>query len=170
MNPETIARPYAQAIFEHSEGWLEDLKQITDVIKEPEVAKLIDSPKLAYKNKAEKFVGLFGNELQDKTMSFLKILSNAKRLSLIPGILKEYQKLLSLRDKRNEVLIFSAYKPSATQMEEIIIKLKKRYGENLSLKLEINKGLMGGYTVKWKDEVIDFSVKGRLQKLKNQII
>ena len=55
-------------------------------------------------------------------------------------------------------------------MEEIIIKLKKRYGENLSLKLEINKGLMGGYTVKWKDEVIDFSVKGRLQKLKNQII
>ena len=37
MNTETLARPYAQAIFEHSEGWLEDLKQVSDVIEEPEV-------------------------------------------------------------------------------------------------------------------------------------
>ena len=55
-------------------------------------------------------------------------------------------------------------------MEQIEAKLRKRYGENLSLRLEINKGLMGGYIIKCKDEVIDYSVKGRLQKLKNQII
>lgn len=170
MNTETLARPYAQAIFEHSENWLEDLKQVSDVIEEPEVAQLIDSPKLAYKKKAERFIGLFGNTLQSKTINFLKILGNAKRLSLIPSILKEYQELLAHKDKRNEVLIISAYKPQAKQMEQIDAQLRKRYGENLSLRLEINKGLMGGYIIKCKDEVNDFSVKERLQKLKNQIV
>ena len=170
MNTETIARPYAQAIFEHSEGWLEDLKQVSNVIEEPEVAQLIDSPKLAYKKKAERFIGLFGNTLQSKTINFLKIVGSAKRLSLIPSILKEYQELLAQKDKRNEVLIISAYKPKAEQMEQIDAKLRKRYGENLSLTLEVNKSLMGGYIIKCKDDVIDFSVKGRLQKLRNQII
>ena len=170
MNTETIARPYAQAIFQHSEGWLEDLRQVADVIEDPKVAQLIDSPKLAYKKKAQRFIGLFDNTLQSKTINFLKIVGNAKRLSLIPDILKEYQELLAQKDKRNEVLIISAYKPNAKQMEQIDAQLRKRYGENLSLRLEVNKGLMGGYIIKCKDEVIDFSVKGRLQKLKNQII
>lgn len=170
MNTETIARPYAQAIFEHSEGWLEDLKIVSNVIKEPEVAKLIDSPKLAYKNKSERFIRLFGNEVQDKTINFLKVLGNAKRLSLLPIILKEYRELLAQKEKRNEVLVISAYKPEAKQTEEIKAQLKKRYGENLSLRLEVNRRLLGGYIVKCKDEVIDFSIKGRLQKLKNQII
>ena len=170
MNTETIARPYAQAIFEHSEGWFEDLKQVSEVIEELEVAQLIDSPKLAYKKKTERFIGLFGNTLQSKTINFLKIVGNAKRLSLIPSILKEYQELLAQKDKLNEVLIISAYKPTAKQMEQIEPKLRKKYGENLSLRLEINKGLMGGYIIKCKDEVIDYSAKGMIQKLKKQII
>ena len=170
MKTETIARPYAQAIFEHSEGWTEDLTKVLDVIQEPEVMKLIDSPKLAYKNKVERFIGLFGIELKDKTINFLKVLGNSKRLSLIPDILKEYQKLLAQKDKLSEVLIISAYQPETKQIEEIIAHLKKRYGANLSIRLEVNSDLMGGYVVKCKDEVIDLSIKGRLQKLKSKII
>ena len=65
MSSETQARPYAQAIFEHSEEWIEDLRQVVAVIKQPNVAKLIDSPKLAYKEKAEAFIGLFKGEIQN---------------------------------------------------------------------------------------------------------
>ena len=53
MNFETIARPYAQAIYDHSEGWEVDLEQLELALKTPEVQMLIDSPKLAYKEKTE---------------------------------------------------------------------------------------------------------------------
>ena len=53
MSSETQARPYAQAIFEHSEEWAKDLGQVVNAINQPSVAKLIDSPKLAYKEKTE---------------------------------------------------------------------------------------------------------------------
>lgn len=170
MNTETLARPYAQAIFDHSEGWAEDLMQVSTAIKDPEVAKLIDSPKMAYKEKAERFMGLFRGELQHKTMNLLKILGDAKRLSLVPGVLKEYQRLLAQKDQVKEVLIISAYVIKEEQLETIKTKLKKRYGENLHSKVEINKKLMGGYIIKCGDEVIDYSVKGRLQKLKKQLV
>ena len=169
MSSETQARPYAQAIFEHSDEWIEDLIQVVNVIKQPNVAKLIDSPKLAYKEKSETFIGLFKGEIQKKTTNFLKVLGEAKRLSLLPDILNEYQKLLAKKNKLNDVLITSAFELSSEQEEQLEGFLKKRYGKNLSTKVEIDKNLIGGLTVKSGDEVIDLSTKGKLLKLKKQI-
>ena len=55
-NLETLSRPYAQALFEHSGGWSEDLDQITQVVSMPGVSNLIDSPHLSYQEKVEKFL------------------------------------------------------------------------------------------------------------------
>ena len=169
MSSETQARPYAQAIFEHSEEWTEDLRQVVAVIKQPNVAKLTDSPKLAYKEKAEAFIGLFKGEIQKKTTNFLRVLGGAKRLSLLPEILSEYQKLVAKKNKLNDVLITSAFELSEAQAEQIEGLLKERYGKNLSTRVEINKNLIGGLTIKSGDEVIDLSTKGKLLKLKKQI-
>ena len=169
MSSETLARPYARAIFEHSEGWLEELKQVVNVIAQPKVTKLIDSPKLAYKEKAEIFIGLFQGAIQKKTTNFLRVLGGAKRLSLLPDILHEYQKLLAKKNKQKDVLITSAFKLNQSQEEEITEHLKRRYGENLTTKVEIDKNLIGGITIKSGDEVIDLSTKGKLLKLKKQI-
>ena len=169
MSLETQARPYAQAIFEHSEEWTEDLGRVVNVIKQPNVARLIGSPKLAYKEKAEIFIGLFQGEIQNKTANFLKVLGEAKRLSLLPDILNEYQKLLAKKNKLNNVLITTAFELSEAQEEQLDGLLKKRYGKNLSTKVVVNKDLIGGLTIKSGDEVIDLSTKGKLLKLKKQI-
>ena len=169
MSSETLARPYARAIFEHSEGLLEELKQVVNVIHQPNVTTLIDSPKLAYKEKAEMFIDLFQGEIQKKTAHFLRVLGSTKRLSLLPEILNEYKKLLAKKNKQSDVLITSAFKLNQSQEEEITGRLKKRYGENLTTKVEIDKTLIGGITIKSGDEVIDLSTKGKLLKLKKQI-
>ena len=169
MSSATQARPYAQAIFEHSEEWVEDLGQVVNAISQPSVAKLIDSPKLAYKEKAEIFVGLFQGEVQNKTTNFLKVLGEAKRLPLLPDILKEYQKLLDKKNKLNNVLVTTAFELSKSQEDQLESFLKKMYGKNISTRVEVDNDLIGGLTVKSGDEVIDLSTKGKLLKLKKQI-
>ena len=72
-------------------------------------------------------------------------------------------------NKQNDVLITSAFKLNQSQKEEITGRLKKRYGENLTTKVEIDRALIGGITIKSGDEVIDLSTKGKLLKLKKQI-
>lgn len=143
MSTKTQARPYAQAIFEHSSGWHDDLQQVVAAIREPSVTKLIDSPKLAYKEKAEIFIGLFEGEIEKRTANFLKILGEAKRLSLLPDILSEYKKLEADKNNQKEVQINSAFELNKDQLEEIEGLLKKRYGENLTSNINIDKNLIG---------------------------
>ena len=169
MSLSTTARPYAQALFDHSEDWLEDLDQIVSAMSEDVVELLISSPEKAYKEKTEIFVNLFDGEVQQKTINFLKVLGEAKRLSLLPIINTEYKKLLAERDSSSELTITSAYELTKEQVDSIIKGLKKRYGENVNVKSEVDSTLIGGFSVKCGDEVIDHSIKGRLDKLINQI-
>ena len=80
-------------------------------------------------------------------------------------------KIQKAADKNNqkEVQINSAFRLNKDQLEEIEGLLKKRYGENLTSNINIDKNLIGGLTVKCGDEVLDLSTKGKLLKLKKQI-
>ena len=169
MSLSTTARPYAQALFDHSEGWLNDLNQIEAAMAEDAVKLLISSPEKAYKERAEAFVSLFDGEVQSKTINLLKVLGEAKRLSLLPAINLEYKRLLDAKNSSSELTITSAYELTKNQIEVIIKGLEKRYGKNIEVKSEVNTSLIGGFSVKCGDEVIDHSIKGKLDKLINQI-
>lgn len=169
MNFETIARPYAQAIYDHSEGWEVDLEQLELALKTPEVQMLIDSPKLAYKEKTEVFLSLFEGQIESKTSNLVKVLGESKRISLIPHISKEYRKLLSGTKSSSEVVITSAFELSAEQLEKVTDLLKGRYGDSLTVEQVIDNSLIGGFSIKCGDEVTDYSIKGKLEKLRNQI-
>ena len=169
MNFETIARPYAQAIYDHSEGWEVDLEQLELALKTPEVQMLIDSPKLAYKEKTEVFLSLFEGQIDSKTSNLVKVLGESKRISLIPHISKAYRKLLSGTKSSSEVVITSAFELSAEQLEKVTDLLKGRYGDSLTVEQVIDNSLIGGFSIKCADEVTDYSIKGKLEKLRNQI-
>ncbi len=169
MNLETLSRPYAQAIFDHSDGWTNDLGQLEAAMKEPNVKLLIESPTMAYKEKAEIFISLFEDQVEKKTINFIKVLGESKRLSLIPSISKEYTKLMANKEETSEVVVTSAYELTKEQKEKISSGLKKRYGDNISFATKIDPSLIGGFSTKNGDEVIDFSIKGKIEKLKNKI-
>ena len=57
----------------------------------------------------------------------------------------------------------------AEQLEKLTPVLKKRFGENLIIETEVDKSLIGGFLAKSGDDVIDASIKGKLEKLKIQI-
>ena len=169
MNLETVARPYAQAIYDHSEGWESDLNQLELALETAEVQLLIDSPKLAYKEKTEVFLSLFEGEIESKTANFVKVLGESKRISLIPQISKEYKKLLAGTTGSSEVFITSAFLMSDEQLNKVTNSLKERYGDSLTVEQIIDKSLIGGFSIRCGDEVTDYSIKGKLEKLRNQI-
>ena len=169
MNYETIARPYAQAIYDHSKGWEKDLRQLELALETSEVQQLIDSPKLAYKEKTEVFLSLFEGQIESKTSNFIKVLGESKRISLLPHISREYKKLLSGTKGSSEVLITSAFELTDEQLKKVTDSLKGRYGDSLTTEQVIDKSLIGGFSIKCGDEVTDYSVKGKLEKLRNKI-
>ena len=69
----------------------------------------------------------------------------------------------------NEVKDLSDVSSLKEQKEKISSGLKKRYGDNVSFTTKIDPSLIGGFSTKIGDEVIDFSIKGKIEKLKNKI-
>ena len=52
---------------------------------------------------------------------------------------------------------------------EVINLLLKKYGEAATLNFSVDKSLIGGITVKVDDEVLDLSIRGKVQKLVNEL-
>ena len=169
-NNSTLSRPYAQALFEHSDDWSSDLEKISLAVRDPGVANLIDSPHLSYQDKVEQFLALFEGEIEPKTISFLKVLGESKRLSLIPDIEKEYKALMASQEGEKTVELLSPFALSEEQQEKVTTSLKKRFGENLTIEAGVDESLIGGFLARSGDDVLDASIKGKLEKLSNQLI
>jgi F-type H+-transporting ATPase subunit delta len=81
------------------------------------------------------------------------------------AILAAIQRFARLEMARREVLVESAIALTATESERIATGLAKDYGNNLSISYKVDPSLLGGLKIKVGDDVLDGSVKGRLDRL-----
>lgn len=81
------------------------------------------------------------------------------------AILAAIQRLTRLETARREVLVESAIDLTATEGQRITASLAKDYGDKLTIRFATNSDLLGGLRIKVGDDVLDGSVKGRLDRL-----
>jgi F-type H+-transporting ATPase subunit delta len=81
------------------------------------------------------------------------------------AILAAIQRLARLEMARREVLVESATVLSATDGQRIAAGLASEHGPNLNIRFTTNPSLLGGLRIKVGDDVLDGSVKGRLDRL-----
>lgn len=81
------------------------------------------------------------------------------------AILAAIQRLTRLETARREVLVESAIDLTATEGQLITAGLAKDYGDKLTIRFATNPDLLGGLRIKVGDDVLDGSVKGRLDRL-----
>jgi F-type H+-transporting ATPase subunit delta len=81
------------------------------------------------------------------------------------AILAAIQRLTRLEMARREVLVESATELTATEGQRIASGLAKDYGDKLTIRFQTEPTLLGGLRIKVGDDVLDGSVKGRLDRL-----
>ncbi len=81
------------------------------------------------------------------------------------AILAAIQRLTRLEMARREVLVESATELTATEGQRISAGLAKDYGDKLTIRFTTNPDLLGGLRIKVGDDLLDGSVKGRLDRL-----
>ncbi|MFM2197273.1 MAG: hypothetical protein RLZZ505_705 [Verrucomicrobiota bacterium] len=81
------------------------------------------------------------------------------------AILAAIQRLTRLEMARREVLVESATELTASEGQRISAGLAKDYGDKLTIRFVTNPSLLGGFRIKVGDDVLDGSVKGRLDRL-----
>jgi F-type H+-transporting ATPase subunit delta len=179
----TIARPYAQAVFElaHEAGelakWSDGLSVAGELLADGVVAEYLSNPALNNDKRLEFLTGLFGkanahvlagNDAQGN--NFLKLLLEYRRVAVLPEIAAHFEALKAKVENMVDVTVTSATRLSAEQQDEIATALKSRLGRAINLATEIDENLIGGAVIKAGDIVIDGSLRARLEGLGNALI
>ena len=92
-----------------------------------------------------------------------------KRLTVLPAVLKEFQRYVEEHHAITEVQVTSAQPLSVAQQEKIAAAMEKRLAQKVKLNCNVDKTLIAGVIIRTEDFVIDGSSRGQLTRLANEL-
>jgi F-type H+-transporting ATPase subunit delta len=167
----TLARPYARAAFEFAldgdalDAWSEMLGTAAALCAEDKVQDLVDAPGLTAAARAEHFISLIDPAPTDAMKNFLRLLSDYKRLMLLPEISEAYLLMKANQEQSVELEVTSAYEIDAGQARELAEAMGRKLKRQVNVHTEVDRDLIGGALIRTGDLVIDGTVRGKLGKL-----
>jgi F-type H+-transporting ATPase subunit delta len=168
----TLARPYARAAFAVAHeagalaGWSAALGFAARVAAEPQVAVLLDNPKLT---RADVVALLSPDGAQDAFHNLLGLLFDNRRLPLLPEIAGLFDELRFEAERVVRAKVTSAATLADAELETIKAALRKRFGREVEVETAIDESLIGGALIDAGDVVIDGSVRGKLERLQSAL-
>lgn len=167
----TLARPYAEAVFRMAlgennlAGWSSRLQSLALIVLDAQAARLIADPAVAADRVADLIVEVAGSDLGECGGNFVKVLAENDRLSLLPEIGAQFEALKANAEGTLEATITSAQELTQAQLDELVAGLKTRFNRAVNVQVAVDPELIGGAVIAIGDQVIDGSVKGRLQRM-----
>lgn len=166
----TVARPYAEAVFKSSKAdlagavlWLDGLAAVAG---NPQLLEFAANPKVSDQQVYDVVTGVAKVDLQAVAQNFLRAVIENGRLVALPEIARQFRVLMNAQGGASDALVHSAFPIPASALAELGATLEKRFGRKLNLSVREDTSLIGGIRVVVGDEVLDTSVKARLEQMK----
>jgi F-type H+-transporting ATPase subunit delta len=170
----TIARPYAEALFK-AEGAnpaarSDELQRLAAIASDPTLRQVADNPKVS-RDEVFQLVSSVaapqgGQPLSAHATNLLRLLLDNRRLAVLPEIAAQYHALVNSRTGTAGAVIHSAFPIEPQQLPEVVAMLEKRFDRKLEATVVVDPSLIGGIRVLVGDEVLDASVKARLEQMR----
>ena len=166
----TIARPYAEALYKASAAdlgataaWLDELAAIA---ADAQLQQLADNPKISDQQVFDVIAAVAKTTLNDVAKNFLHTVIDNGRLSALPEVAQQFRALKNAQGGSSDAVVGSAFPIDAAALAEVSATLEKRFGRKLNVSVQLQPELIGGIRVVVGDEVLDTSVKARLEQMK----
>ncbi|MEI8029541.1 MAG: F0F1 ATP synthase subunit delta [Comamonadaceae bacterium] len=166
----TIARPYAEALFKASASDLEAaavwIEALNEIAKNPLLLQFADNPNVTVAQVFDLMTGVAQVALPEQSKNFLRMLIENGRLSALPEIAAQFRVMKNNRGGSSDAVVYSAFAIDSAALVELAATLEKRFARKLNVSVQLQPELIGGIQVVVGDEVLDFSVKARLEQMK----
>jgi F-type H+-transporting ATPase subunit delta len=170
----TIARPYAEALFKASSSDLNGaavwVQALQDIAKNSQLQQFADNPNVTAAQVFDVIAGVAKVALPDMAKNFLRTVIDNGRLSALPEIAEQFRALKNAQSGSSDAVVYSAFAMDGAAISALTATLEKRFGRKLNVSVELQPELIGGIRVVVGDEVLDSSVKARLEQMKVALI
>ena len=167
----TIARPYAEAVFRLAKGknalndWSERLAYLSAVVQDPQMQFCIQDPNVVPSRIEALIVSVCGKKLDEMGKNFVRELIHNGRLSVLPQIAELYEAMKAEEGGVLEAKLTSAYPMTKAQIQDMVKSLEGKFGKKIMATADVDSELIGGVRIVIGDDVIDASVRGKLQAM-----
>ena len=166
----TIARPYAEALFKAAGAQAASLSTevgaLAAVAADEQLRQFADNPKTLPEQVFDVVAGVVNQPLSVTAQNFLRTVLDNGRLAVLPEIASQFHALVNAQGGVSDALIESAFPIEPAQLSEVVATLEQRFSRKLNARVEVRPELIGGIRVSVGDEVLDASVKARLDHMK----
>lgn len=166
----TIARPYAEALFKACASdlsaaavWVDELGVIAG---NAQLLQFADNPKVTVQQVFDLMASVAKTSLPDSARNFLRTVIENGRLAALPEIATQFRALKNAQSGTSDAVVYSAFPIDGSALNEVALLLEKRFGRKLNATVIVSPELIGGIRVVVGDEVLDTSVKARLEQMK----
>lgn len=174
----TSAKNYADSLIQiYKDGIMscDDILNNLNIIKKittnsTELVDVMINPAISNKTKFEIIDNVFSNQISDKLINFLKVLIDKKRFHELNQIIEAFSADVDEIHNVKRVEVISAVEVSEDRKQNLIEKLQNKLQKTVIANWDIDKNIIGGLVIKIDDNVIDNSLKNKLENLSKNII
>ena len=172
---DSAARRYAEAAFQVGqrddtlETWRSDLDLAASVAGDDRALTVLSNPAIAVERRAEVLTELVGDRISAPAQNLVQLLLRRGRMEELPRVAAEFRRLDERRQGITRATATSAMPLTDTEVRALTARLEQMTGGRIALQTDVDEGLIGGLVVRVGDRLIDGSVRGRLERLRNQL-
>ena len=170
----TYSRPYAEAAYKIAvetnelDMWTDNLSILSRTIISGDVKAIIASPKID-SNKTLDFLNSFLTKENQMFSKFISIMIENKKVYFLDEVYRLFSEMIL--DEQNITIaeVETAYPLTDHQKNLLVKNLGKQYDKKIKIDEVINKELLAGIKISINNEVTDYSVRYKLNSMKEQI-
>ena len=167
----TVARPYADAVYklaladDNLSGWSEMLQLAAAIAEDEHVKLLIGSPVVSAKQLVEIFLEIGQDKFNAEATNLVMLLIENKRAFVLPQISQLFEQLKAQHEGVLEAKIISAFAMESKQIKKLVGNLEHKFKHKIEAQISVDPELIGGIKVEIGDEILDASVRGKLEAM-----
>lgn len=172
----TLARPYAEAVYELAEAadnglalWSGALAALSAIVSNETVAKLLGNPRVSDDALVEAIIAVGGDDFNEGARRLVRVLVANGRLRLAPQIAELFEARRAAAEHRLDVEITSAVALSESQRKALGDALREHFDRDVSMRYEQDAAIIGGIVVRAGDLVIDGSLAAQLERMRQSL-
>ena len=146
----TIARPYADALFELGkeaaktmDDWSIDLEFLLASYQTEQMQNFLKNPKITNRNVQSVFSSIMDGRVSDEAKNFMQLVIKNQRLQVLPLIYEIYEKLKADAKGKVDVVIYSAFDLEKDEVDKVVSVVSKKIKKAVNPIVKIEKYLMG---------------------------
>jgi F-type H+-transporting ATPase subunit delta len=173
--PSTAARRYAEAAFQVAladdqlDTWHRDLNVAADTLGMAEVAPVVENPAIPIAERQALVSRLLEGSIGPGPLRLVNLLVERGRVATLARVIEQYESLLNAHRGIVVATVTSAVPLTDQESDAIRGRVESMAGATVELRTAVDPALLGGLTIQVKDQLLDASIRGRLERLRDDL-